>query len=77
MPVHRIEPKIRHVDSTGNPKGYKKNILQPGKVIINNHTLFTPFYCVSYPVLSATASWLTTERPGKLLNICKSPGGHE
>ena len=77
MPVNRIKQKIRHVDSTKNPIGKKKSILQPGKVIVNNYKLFTPFYCVSSPVLSATPGWLNTARPGKLLNNCKLPGCHE
>jgi len=72
MPVHRIKPKIRHVDNTRNLIGSKKSILQPGKVIINNHTLFTPFYCVSSPALSATARWLTTVR-GQIIKYLQIP----
>ena len=72
MPVHRIKPEIRQVDSTGNPIGCKKRILQPGKVIINYHTLFMPFYCVSSPVLSATARWLTTA-PGQIIKYLQIP----
>jgi hypothetical protein len=72
MPVHRIKLKIRHVDSTGNPIGSKKSILQLGKVSINNHILFTPFYCVSSPVLSATARWLTTA-PGQIIKYLQIP----
>jgi hypothetical protein len=125
MPLNRIKLKIRHVDSTKNPIGKKKSILQPGIVIVSNYKLVTAYYCISSPVyfyyvvnnifpeiillltllslvtgyfvsiqtktntwatyrihlrntlviysLSATASWLTTACPGKLLNNCKFP----
>ena len=54
-----MKQKINFVGGERNPFGEKKNILRPGKAIVNAYTLIAAFYCA----LSAILFYYVVENP--------------